>query len=94
MLVITVISWLKGIAPFKGFDSGPVAQQIIEPSKEKLQELSALSDLQSEFIDRFFKDSGIFTIEINTNPVFTSLVRDYFEIIYSGGIAEVINREI
>lgn len=94
MLALTVSSWLMCIAPFNAFDSGPVAKQMRDPFKEKLQELSTLSNSPSEFIDRFFKDSGVFSIEIASNPVFTSLVRDYFEAIYSEGIAKVIEREI
>ena len=78
------------VAPFKGFNPGEIAEQMKDPSKDSLVLLSQTSKDLSNFISRFFSESNIFSSELSSSQVFTSLVENYAQIIYSRGIDEAI----
>ena len=90
VLALTVSAWLMCVAPFKGFNPGEIAGQMKDPSKDSLVLLSQTSKDLSNFISRFFSESNIFSSELSSSQVFTSLVENYAQIIYSRGIDEAI----
>ena len=94
MLALTVASWLTCVAPFGDFDPGAIATQMGDPKKGRIQSLSKESTSPLDFVEKFFKESEVFSPEISSNDFFTSLVKTYFDSIYMHGITHVLTRGV
>jgi fructuronate reductase len=94
LLAITVAAWLMCIAPFKDFAPGEIAAAMKDPAKEKLIALTAGTEDIHGYVQIFFNESEIFSTELSSSHIFTILVENYVEIIYSDGIEEAICKAI
>jgi len=89
-LGLTVAAWLMCIAPFGGFNPGEFATQMKDPSKDLLLALSKSATSIDDYIARFFSECAILPLELASSNTFTSLVRNFAEIIFNEGIEKAI----
>ena len=83
---LTVAAYLACIAPLNGFDPGPVAAEMKDPSKEKLVAIASASASATEFVATVFESNLIFSPEISALPGFKDQVVAYLQSIIDNGV--------
>jgi fructuronate reductase len=87
---LTVASYLACLVPFPGFDPGPFAAEMTDPSRELLSELGATSDGPDEVVRRFLDESGLLPPVLATLPGFSSQVTRYLSTIVTDGVEAAV----
>ncbi len=90
MLALTVAAYLACIAPLAGFEPGPVAREMKDPLKERLQEVAKASTSAADFVAQVFGQNLIFNAEIAALPGFSDQVAVYLQSIIDLGIEATV----
>jgi fructuronate reductase len=86
MLALTVAAYLACIAPLAGFEPGPVAREMKDPLKERLQAVAGQSHAPEDFVSSVFQQNIIFAPEIAALPGFVDQISTYLRAIMESGI--------
>ena len=89
-ICLTVAAYLACLVPFPGFDPGPFAAEMTDPSRELLAELGRTSSGPDEVVQRFLDESGLLPPALTTLSGFSTQVTDYLNTIVTDGIHAAI----
>ena len=88
---LTVAAYLACLVPFPGFDPGPFAAEMTDPSRELLAELGRTSAGPDDLVRRFFEESGLLPPTLATLPGFATQVTDHLRTILTDGIESAVD---
>jgi len=94
MMALTVAAWLQCISPMQGFEPGEYAREMKDPAREKIALLASNSSDVGSFVDKFFKESEIFSAELANSAHFVNLTARYAQVIFEQGISAAIQEAL
>jgi fructuronate reductase len=84
-LALTVAGWICCVAPPAGFRPGPVADAMVEPTRERLAEVTAAAASVREHVTAIL-EGGFFPDDLVAYPQFTARVAELSEVIVRDGV--------
>ncbi|MGV1009536.1 MAG: mannitol dehydrogenase family protein [Dermatophilaceae bacterium] len=84
-LALTVAGWVCCVAPPGGFRPGPLADAMVEPARERLDQVTAGASSVGEHVNAVL-NGGFFPDELVSHPEFTARVAELTEVIVRDGV--------